>query len=64
MKFIYALLIFVPLAVVAELAHWDPSLILISSAMGMIPLAGLMGEATEELATLTGPKLGGFLNAT
>ena len=64
MKFIYALLVFVPLAVVAELAHWSPGLILISSALGMIPLAGLMGEATEELAALTGPKLGGFLNAT
>jgi len=64
LKFIYALLVFVPLAVVAELAHWSPGLILISSALGMIPLAGLMGEATEELAALTGPKLGGFLNAT
>jgi len=64
LRYIYALLVFVPLAVVAELAGWSPSLILISSALGMIPLAGLMGEATEELAALTGPKLGGFLNAT
>jgi Ca2+:H+ antiporter len=64
LKYIYALLVFVPLAVVAELAGWSSSLILISSALGMIPLAGLMGEATEELAALTGPKLGGFLNAT
>jgi Ca2+:H+ antiporter len=30
----------------------------------MVPLAGLLGEATEELTALTGPKLGGFLNAT
>lgn len=64
MKYLYALLIFVPLAVAADLAHWSPSLILVSSALGMIPLAGLMGEATEELAAITGPKLGGFLNAT
>jgi len=64
LKYLYALLVFVPLAVVAELAGWSSSLILISSALGMIPLAGLMGEATEELAALTGPKLGGFLNAT
>ncbi len=64
MKYLYALLIFVPLAVVAELTHWSPSLILIFSALGMIPLAGLLGEATEELAAFTGPKLGGFLNAT
>jgi Ca2+:H+ antiporter len=64
LKYLYALLVFVPLAVVAKLAGWSSSLILISSALGMIPLAGLMGEATEELAVLTGPKLGGFLNAT
>jgi Ca2+:H+ antiporter len=30
----------------------------------MIPLAGLMGEATEVLAARTGPRLGGLLNAT
>lgn len=64
MKVIYALLVFVPLSVIAELAHWSPGSILIFSALGMIPLAGLMGEATEELAAFTGPKLGGFLNAT
>jgi Ca2+:H+ antiporter len=29
-----------------------------------VPLAGYLGEATEEIATYTGPKLGGFLNAT
>lgn len=64
MKYLYALLVFVPLAVVAELAGSSPSLILISSALGMVPLAGLLGEATEELAVATGPRLGGFLNAT
>jgi Ca2+:H+ antiporter len=30
----------------------------------MIPLAGLLGEATEELALHTGPRIGGLLNAT
>ncbi len=30
----------------------------------MIPLADLIGEATEELAVHTGPKIGGLLNAT
>ena len=64
MKYLYILLVFVPLAVIAELARWSPGLILISSALGMIPLAGLLGAATEEIAATTGPKLGGFLNAT
>ena len=30
----------------------------------MVPLAALIGEATEHLASHTGPRLGGFLNAT
>jgi Ca2+:H+ antiporter len=30
----------------------------------MVPLAGLMGKATEALAVHTGPRLGGLLNAT
>ena len=33
-------------------------------AIAVVPLAGLIGEATEELAKQTGPTLGGFLNAT
>jgi Ca2+:H+ antiporter len=32
--------------------------------LGLIPLAGLMGRATEELADQAGPRVGGLLNAT
>ena len=64
MKFLRYLLVFVPLAVVAELAHWSPLLIFIFSCIALIPLAGLLGDATEELAIHTGPKVGGLLNAT
>jgi Ca2+:H+ antiporter len=68
MKYLRLLLIFVPLAVVAELFFrdfsWGIQAVFVTSALGLIPLAGLLGEATEELAELTGPKLGGFLNAT
>lgn len=59
-----ALLIFVPIAIVAELAHASSLLIFASSAAGVIPLAGLIGEATEALSAKTGPRLGGLLNAT
>jgi Ca2+:H+ antiporter len=34
------------------------------SAIAIIPLAGFIGEATEELAVHTGPRIGGLLNAT
>lgn len=58
------LLIFVPLAVAAELLHASALLVFALSSLGVIPLAGLIGEATEELAAHTGPRLGGLLNAT
>lgn len=64
MQYLRYLLIFVPLAVVAELLGWNPLLIFIFSCVALIPLAGLLGEATEELAIHTGPKVGGLLNAT
>jgi Ca2+:H+ antiporter len=34
------------------------------SCLAIIPLAGYLGVATEEIAVYTGPKMGGFLNAT
>jgi len=60
----YALLVFAILAVVGELLHWNPLLIFLFAALGVVPMAGFMGRATEELAIYTGPKLGGLLNAT
>ncbi len=38
--------------------------VFVSAAVCLIPAAGLIGEATEELANRSGPTLGGFLNAT
>src|SRR5688572_544888 len=43
---------------------WEPIATFILAALGVIPLARLMGEATEHLAERTGPTLGGLLNAT
>jgi Ca2+:H+ antiporter len=64
LRFLRYLLVFVPLAVAAELLHWNPLIIFAVSAIALVPLAGLLGEATEELAIHTGPKVGGLLNAT
>jgi Ca2+:H+ antiporter len=65
-KYLRYLLIFVPLAFLVEYveAIHNPLLVFIFSCIGLIPLAGLLGEATEELAIHTGPKVGGLLNAT
>jgi len=58
------LLVFVPVAIVLEFSHADPVWIFAASALAIIPLAGLMGKATEHLAERMGAGLGGLLNAT
>src|SRR2546427_8201367 len=57
------LLIFVPISLVAEFAH-QSLLIFITSGLAIIPLAGLIGRATDQLAIRVGPRRGGLLNAT
>lgn len=38
--------------------------VFVSAAIALVPAAGLIGEATEDVASRTGPTLGGLLNAT
>src|ERR1700716_4530898 len=57
------LLVFIPASLLAELAH-QPLLTFIPAALAIIPLAGLIGRATDQLAVCVGPQLGGLLNAT
>ena len=64
MRYLRWLLLLIPVAILVELLHWGEVLLFITSALAVIPLAGLMGEATEALAEKTGPRLGGLLNAT
>jgi len=60
------LLIFVPLAII--LRFWpgsiSPTALFVCSALGIIPVAGWIGRATEALAARVGEGLGGLLNAT
>lgn len=63
-RWLYFLLLAVPLAFLAEYLGWSAVLVFTFSAIGLIPLAGLIGEATEELAEQVGPLVGGLLNAT
>lgn len=58
------LLLALPLTLAAQLLHWSPIAIFVLAAIGIIPLASYIGEATEDLASYTGPRWGALLNAT
>src|SRR6185436_8069266 len=58
------LLVFVVLAPLASVQHWGALAVFTFSALAIIPLAGRMGEATEQLASRLGAGVGGLLNAT
>ena len=61
----YYLLPFIPVAIVLDLfTNVDPTWVFVTAALGVIPTAAMMGLATEELASKTGPGLGGLLNVT
>ncbi len=64
MRPVYGLGIFIPIAVGLELAHASPVLIFLAAALGVIPTAAVMGEATEHIAAKAGPGIGGLLNVT
>ena len=57
------LLVFLPISIVADLSG-QAVLIFATSALAIVPLAGLIGRSTEQLAVRLGPRLGGVLNAT
>ena len=50
--------------VLGYVLHAPAVWIFITACLGVLPLAGYMGEATEHLAHRTGPTVGGLLNAT
>ena len=58
------LLLAVPASIVLNLRHAAPLAIFVTACLGILPLASLMGDATESLADRTSPTIGGLLNAT
>jgi len=57
-------LVFVPLGIVAGATGWDPTWVFVLNFLAIVPLAGLLAFATEELAAKLGQTIGGLLNAT
>jgi Ca2+:H+ antiporter len=64
MRPVHYLGVFIPAAIALELAHASPLLVFSAAALGVIPCAAVMGEATEAIAAKSGPGIGGLLNVT
>lgn len=64
MKYLKILLLCLPLSIIGHFMHWNSTAMFFLTCLTIVPLAGYLGEATEEIAAYTGPKFGGFLNAT
>ncbi|MGE7602688.1 calcium/proton exchanger [Peribacillus sp. NPDC097675] len=54
----------VPLSFIGSFLHWPSVAMFIIYCLTIIALAGFMGRATESLAIMMGPRIGGLLNAT
>jgi Ca2+:H+ antiporter len=64
-RILYALLALGPLAVLLDrFTGVGDMALFVLAALALVPLAWLIGEATEHAAHHTGPGIGGFLNAT
>jgi Ca2+:H+ antiporter len=59
------MLAFVPASLTLQyLVHAAPEWVFLAASLAIVPLAGYMGKATEELAKQLGASIGGLLNAT
>ncbi len=54
----------VPLSVLGSIMHWNEIILFVIYCVTIVALAGIMGRATESLAIVAGPRIGGLLNAT
>ncbi|MDQ0200622.1 calcium/proton exchanger [Neobacillus ginsengisoli] len=62
--FMLMTMIGVPLSVIGTFLHWSNIVLFIIYCLTIIALASFMGRATESLAIVAGPRIGGLLNAT
>jgi Ca2+:H+ antiporter len=61
---LYALAVFIPVALALDLANASPAAVFFTAALAIVPTAVLMSDATEHLAARSGPGIGGLLNVT
>jgi Ca2+:H+ antiporter len=61
---LYWLFVFIPITLVLEHTGVRPPLLFFSAALAIVPIASMIVQATEQIATRTGDAVGGLLNAT
>ncbi len=65
MKFLYPLLALIPIALLLDCVFHAPgTVIFVVSGLALVPLAALLGQATEQLALYTGPRIGALIQST
>lgn len=64
MKFLYLMLIFLPVTLIGKFAGMSDPMLFICSSLAIVPLAGLMGKSTDVISYYAGQKIGGLFNAT
>lgn len=64
MKFLYILLVFLPITILGKFMGLSDPLLFACSSLAIIPLAGIMGKSTEVISYYAGQRIGGLFNAT
>ncbi|KAG9404366.1 hypothetical protein AC1031_004574 [Aphanomyces cochlioides] len=63
-SYVNLLLVFTPFAIWSYYAKWGDIPVFVFNFLTMMPLASILGDATEALAYHTGDMIGGLVNAT
>jgi len=63
-RYLNLLLVFIPITLAARYLNAGDAWIFVGACLAIVPLAVIIGDATEQIAAYTGPKIGGLLNAT
>ena len=61
---LHMLLLALPFVLAAQLLGWSPVVLFLLAALGIVPLAAIIGDATEDFAAHTDPRIGALLNAS
>ncbi|MGR5984139.1 calcium/proton exchanger [Bacillus cytotoxicus] len=62
--FLILTIVGVPLSILGKTMHWPQTIMFAVYCLTIVALVAFMGRATESLAIVSGPRIGGLLNAT